>query len=112
VTALTGLFVTAALPAQAAPAGSSAAEVTASTRSTAGRSAVRHRPGRAPVRGPQLRGLRRPLRRPSAAGNFDIVMNYDRLLWETGDASGAEVFGCNNVTCGRETDTEVIEIQR
>jgi hypothetical protein len=24
----------------------------------------------------------------------------------------AEVFGCNNVTCGRETDTEVIEIQR
>jgi hypothetical protein len=24
----------------------------------------------------------------------------------------AEVFGCNNVTCGSETDTEVIEIQR
>jgi hypothetical protein len=24
----------------------------------------------------------------------------------------AEIFGCNNVTCGRETDTEVIDIQR
>jgi hypothetical protein len=24
----------------------------------------------------------------------------------------AEVFGCNNVTCGSETDSEVIEIQR
>jgi hypothetical protein len=24
----------------------------------------------------------------------------------------AEVFGCNNVTCGSETDTEVIELQR
>ena len=26
--------------------------------------------------------------------------------------ASAEVFGCNNVTCGRETDSEVIEIQR
>jgi len=26
--------------------------------------------------------------------------------------ASAEVFGCNNVTCGSETDSEVIEIQR
>jgi len=26
--------------------------------------------------------------------------------------ASAEIFGCNNVTCGSETDSEVIEIQR
>jgi hypothetical protein len=26
--------------------------------------------------------------------------------------ASAEVFGCNNVTCGSETDSEVIDIRR
>ena len=33
--------------------------------------------------------------------------------FQRGDAvADAEIFGCNNVTCGSETDSEVIQIQR
>jgi hypothetical protein len=41
------------------------------------------------------------------------VQVFGAKAFRRGTASAvAEVFGCNNVTCGRETDSEVIEIQR
>jgi hypothetical protein len=41
------------------------------------------------------------------------VQVFGAKAFKKGTASAvAEVFGCNNVTCGSETDSEVIEIQR
>jgi hypothetical protein len=42
-----------------------------------------------------------------------VVQVFGAKAFRKGPASAvAEVFGCNNVTCGSETDSEVIEIQR
>ena len=42
-----------------------------------------------------------------------VVQAFGAKAFKKGTAvATAEVFGCNNVTCGSETDTEVIEIQR
>jgi hypothetical protein len=42
-----------------------------------------------------------------------VVQVFGAKAFKKGTAvASAEVFGCNNVTCGRETDTEVIQIQR
>jgi hypothetical protein len=42
-----------------------------------------------------------------------VVQVFGAKAFRKGTAvATAEVFGCNNVTCGSETDTEVIEIQR
>jgi hypothetical protein len=42
-----------------------------------------------------------------------VVQVFGAKAFKKGTAvASAEVFGCNNVTCGRETDTEVIDIQR
>jgi hypothetical protein len=42
-----------------------------------------------------------------------VVQVFGAKAFRKGTASAvAEVFGCNNVTCGSETDSEVIEIQR
>jgi hypothetical protein len=42
-----------------------------------------------------------------------VVQVFGAKAFKKGTAvATAEVFGCNNVTCGSETDTEVIDIQR
>jgi len=42
-----------------------------------------------------------------------VVQVFGAKAFKKGTASAvAEVFGCNNVTCGSETDSEVIEIAR
>jgi hypothetical protein len=33
-------------------------------------------------------------RSDTGAGNFDFIFNYDRILWETGQASGGDTNGC------------------
>jgi hypothetical protein len=41
------------------------------------------------------------------------VQGYGAKAFKQGTAvATAEIFGCNNVTCGSETDSEVIQIQR
>jgi hypothetical protein len=41
----------------------------------------------------------------SGAGNFDIVLNYDRILWETGEASGGvNGFGGASAAAGFNAD--------
>jgi len=45
-------------------------------------------------------------RADTGAGNFDIVMNYDRILWETGDASGgSNGFGGSSAGAGYSAGT-------
>jgi hypothetical protein len=42
-----------------------------------------------------------------------VVQVFGAKAFKKGTAvASAEIFGCNRVTCGSETDTEVIEIQR
>jgi hypothetical protein len=42
-----------------------------------------------------------------------VVQVFGAKAFKKGTAvAAAEIFGCNRVTCGSETDTEVIEIQR
>ena len=42
-----------------------------------------------------------------------VVQVFGAKAFKKGTAvATAEVFGCNNVTCGSETDSEVIDIQR
>ena len=54
----------------------------------------------------------------NAVGTVDVqvtvvVQLFGAKAFKKGTAvATAEVFGCNNVTCGSETDAEVIEIQR
>jgi hypothetical protein len=41
------------------------------------------------------------------------ALNFGAKAFKQGTAVvSAEIFGCNNVTCGSETDSEVIQIQR
>jgi hypothetical protein len=45
-------------------------------------------------------------RSDTGAGNFDIVMNYDEILWETGDASGGQSgLGGTSATVGYSAGT-------
>jgi hypothetical protein len=42
-----------------------------------------------------------------------VVQVFGAKAFKKGTAvASAEIFGCNRVTCGTETDTEVIDIQR
>ncbi len=37
------------------------------------------------------------IERDTGAGNFDIYFNYDRILWETGTASGGNANGLGGI---------------